>query len=96
MFDSGGSTGRLRACPFGGTWRALLCEEIFVRALDEPTACWGGWVIWSYDLAGGVQRNRVRCMYCGRSLFFRSQAVFENVMPSTTARGHLRNGVNEC
>ena len=28
VFDSGGSTGRLRACPFFGTWRALLCGEV--------------------------------------------------------------------
>ena len=32
MFDPGGSTGRLHACPFLGTWRALLCGELFVRA----------------------------------------------------------------
>ena len=34
MFDPGGSTGRLRACPFSETWRALLCEEFFVRVMD--------------------------------------------------------------
>ena len=28
MFDPGGSQGRLRACPFLGTWRALLCGEV--------------------------------------------------------------------
>ena len=38
MFDPGGSTGRLRACPFLGTWRALLCGETFVRALDKAAA----------------------------------------------------------
>ena len=27
MFDPGGSQGRFRACPFSGTWRALLCGE---------------------------------------------------------------------
>ena len=27
MFDPGGSQGRLRVCPFLGTWRALLCGE---------------------------------------------------------------------
>ena len=26
-FDSGGSQGRLRACPFLGSWRVLLCGE---------------------------------------------------------------------
>ena len=38
IFDPGGSTGRLRAFPFLGTWRTLLCGEIVVRALDEATA----------------------------------------------------------
>ena len=27
-FDPDGSQGRLRACPFLGTWRALLCGEV--------------------------------------------------------------------
>ena len=31
-FDPGGSQGRLRACPFLGSWRALLCVEVNVRA----------------------------------------------------------------
>ena len=31
--DPGGSTGRLRACPFLGTWRALLCGEV-------SSVCW--------------------------------------------------------
>ena len=30
IFDPGGSKGLLRACPFLGTWRALLCEELLV------------------------------------------------------------------
>ena len=41
MFDPGGSTDRLRACPFLGTWRALLSEEFFVRAPDG-TRGWSG------------------------------------------------------
>ena len=35
VFDPGGSTGRLRACPFLGTLRALLCGELFVKALGS-------------------------------------------------------------
>ena len=46
MFDPGGSTGRLRACPFLGTWRALLCGELFVRALDVVGAVFGRMRIW--------------------------------------------------
>ena len=30
MFDPGGCEGRLRACPFWGTWRALLCGEVVI------------------------------------------------------------------
>ena len=30
IFDPGGSKGHLRACPFWGTWRALLCGELVV------------------------------------------------------------------
>ena len=32
MFDLGGSEGRLHTCPFLGTWRALLCGEVHVKA----------------------------------------------------------------
>ena len=34
VFDPGRCTGRLRACPFLGRWRALLCGEVFVWATD--------------------------------------------------------------
>ena len=30
VFDPGGFIGRLRACPFLGGWRTLLCGEVFV------------------------------------------------------------------
>ena len=30
-FDTGGFQGRLRACPFLGSWRALFCGEVHVR-----------------------------------------------------------------
>ena len=39
VFDPGGSTGRFCACPFFGTWRALLCRKVIVRGLDEAAAC---------------------------------------------------------
>ena len=32
MYDPGGSIGHLYACPFLGTWRALLCGEVLVWA----------------------------------------------------------------
>ena len=33
VFDPGGCTGHLRACPFLRRWRVLLCREIFVWTL---------------------------------------------------------------
>ena len=49
VFDPGDSTGRLRSCPFLGTWRALLCGELFVRAPDGTR----GWsVFWQKDDLG--------------------------------------------
>ena len=57
MFDLGGSTGRLRACPFLGTWHALLCEEAII--LERRVA----------TFAGVEQANHLRRLYCGRSLF---------------------------
>ena len=44
-FDPGGSQGRLRACPFLGSWRALVCGEV-VRAEaagDELQRFFGGY-----------------------------------------------------
>ena len=35
VFNPGGSTGHLRACPFLGTWRALLCGEVLIWAPDD-------------------------------------------------------------
>ena len=44
MFDPGGSQGRLRACPFLRTWRALLCGEAMrVRATGGDLQCFFGW-----------------------------------------------------
>ena len=34
VFDAGGCTDRLRACPFLGVWRALLCGQVFVWTLQ--------------------------------------------------------------
>ena len=68
VFDPGGSIDRLRACPFLGTWRALLYGEFFVRVLDEATTFFGGWMTSSHQLTGN------------NSLFLRS-GWSENAMP---------------
>ena len=39
-FDPGGSQGRLRTCPFWGSWRALLCMEVHVRAGLDCSVFW--------------------------------------------------------
>ena len=41
VFDSGGSTGRLRASPFMETWRALFCGDLFVRVPDVAGVFFG-------------------------------------------------------
>ena len=50
VFDPGGFTGYLRACPFSKTRRALVCGEIFVKALDEAAAFFGGCMARSHHL----------------------------------------------
>ena len=58
VFDPGGSTRRLRACPFLGTWRALLYGEVFVQAPDGARG-WG--VFWQKDDLGiSLSRERYK------------------------------------
>ena len=71
MFNPGGFTGRFRVCPFLGTWRALLCGDVSVKALDEAAAFSGGNMTRSH-LVGRGQVNRLRQTYSGRLLFLRS------------------------
>ena len=76
MFDPGGSTGRLRAYSLLGTWRASICGEVFVWALDEAAACF----FWRMDdLESSTCRKGTDESFtpCGRSLFLRSQAVLK-------------------
>ena len=52
MFDPGGSTGRLRACPFLGEWSALLCGKVFFFFVRAPDAIRGWSVFWQKDDLG--------------------------------------------
>ena len=76
VFDPGGSTGRLSACPFLRAWRALLCGKGFVWAPDGTR----GWrVFWhiddsEYHFPREAQANRLRRTYCGQSQSLRSRA----------------------
>ena len=83
VFDPGGSIGRLRACPFLETWRALLWGEFFVRVVDEAITFLGGWMTSSHELTGN------------NSLFLRS-GWSENAMPSLTAQEYRSQWINIC
>ena len=50
VFTPGGSTGRLRACPYMGTWCALLCGELFDRAPNGTR----GWSVFSRCMARNI------------------------------------------
>ena len=52
MFDPGGSKGRLRACLFLVTWRALLCEEVVHKEVVHKEAGGGCNVFWRLDDLG--------------------------------------------
>ena len=85
LFGSGGSTGCLRACPFLGTWRALLCGEVYVRALDEAEAFFRGWMtLESSTCRSGAGGSFTPCVL--RSIAVSPQpSCSENVVLSTTA-----------
>ena len=81
-FDPGGFEGRLRAYPFLGMLRALLCVEVLL-VLE--------WMVmtWSVLLTEGsppnvIFRGDVQAfgMFCGRSLFSTQSGWFEYDMPS--------------
>ena len=74
IFDPGGSEGRLRACPFLGTWRVLLCGGLvrFGAASGDLQRFLEERLLGSHKLAGRGQANRLRRMYYGLSLFLRS------------------------
>ena len=76
VFDPGGSTARLRACPFLGAWHALLCGEVFVWAPDgtQGWSVFGRWVTWNI-----IFRERYKLIvYAVRIAVFRSQAGWRN------------------
>ena len=82
MFDPGGSQGRLRACPFLGTWRTLLHGEVMrVGAAGDDLQCFF-WLKGS--LRNVILENKVKAT---RPLCFRS-GWLKNVMPSRATRGY--------
>ena len=65
MFDPGGFQGRLRACPFLGPWRALLCWR-FMLGLDEAAAIFGGSITGASTCRRVVPMNYLRRTYSGQ------------------------------
>ena len=90
MFDPGGSQRRLRACPFLGTWRALLFGEVYVRVVR------GCSVLWRID---DSVFNAV-CIAVNRWFFEDRLALNmpcqDKGMPSRAALGDLKLGANNC
>ena len=91
MFGPGDFTGRLRACPFLGTWRALLCGEVLRLG--------AGWYprVECFLTEGGprnivfqseIQATRT---YFGRSLFSPQLGWFQYAMPGY-GRGKQMSG----
>ena len=72
MFDSGGCSDHLRACPFLGGQRALLDRGVVWNAAMLPKAG-------AFSLSGGLQHPFRKgqgiwyaVRYCGKSLYPRS------------------------
>ena len=70
MFNPGGSEGRFRACPFLGTWRALLCGEVMrVGAADDDLQRFLEDRRFGIQKSSGVVRTEyLRRTYSGQSL----------------------------
>ena len=84
MFDPDGFTGRLRACPFLGTWRASLCGEVTAEALDEAAACFSGRMTRELSCRRGTGESFTP--YVLRSIAVSPQPSWsEKGMPLTTA-----------
>ena len=54
MFDPGGAKGRLRACPFLGTWRELLLGNVHTRALKEAATFLSRRMTWASTCKRGT------------------------------------------
>ena len=106
MFDRGGSQGYLRACPFSGSWRALVCGKV-VRAGAAGKDCssfFGASMIRGLKVFGRAVQAKFDAV---RRAFFRRRFADSlskrgqprtrcagKKAPSRVARGHMsrRNG----
>ena len=85
MFDPGGFNGHLRACPFLGTWRALLRGEVLV--LERLVAIWSVFLqeVLRISISGVRYKQLVRIAVDRR--FLRSQAGLNMPCPAMGAGG---------
>ena len=94
-FDPGGSQGRLHACPFLGTWRALLCGKAMrVGATGDDLQRF-----WRIDGSRFKnlqvkETNRLRRTYCGQS-FFSDTAGLKKVCRRGRLEATGAEGTNE-
>ena len=104
MFNPGGFQGRLHACPFLGTWRALLCGEV-VRvgaASDDLQRFLEDRRFGIQKPSGVVRAKYLRRTYSGQSLTLQSYRLALNMpcqdkgMPSRAARGYRKLGAIGC
>ena len=102
MFDTGGSQGRLHACPLLGTWRALFCGKFFLGGARLVTICS---VCWRIDKSGfkTFQEWYRRIAYAVRvavNRFFLRSGWFEMSCQAMgagrAARGDRKSGADGC
>ena len=96
VFDPGRSQGRLRACPFLGTWRALLCGE-FVRvgAAGDELQHFSEEIRWLFEARPALNmpcQNKSPAIEGGSRL----QEGRTEVTPSMAARGYRVSGAIDC
>ena len=100
-FDPGGFQGRLCACPFLGSWRALLCGR-FMLELDETTALFEGSIIRDSKAFRRAVRAKLFTRYVWRSirwLFEARPALYcakIKTMPARAALGYRRGERRSC
>ena len=74
-FDPGGFRGRLRTCPFLGSWRASLCGRLML-GLDKAVAIFGGSMIRNSEAFRRGVRAKLRRAYSVQSAGSLKQARF--------------------
>ena len=61
-FDPGGSQGHLRACPFLGPWRALVCDEVLRAGAAEELQRFLERICWFFEKKAGFDTMPVKSL----------------------------------